>query len=331
MSRRLTLGALAFLATTSLALTAGAGGRPADELFARGRAAVLAGRFDEACPALEESLRLEPGIGTALWLADCYEKSARRLEAWSTFRRAAELARERGDVRSAVAERRAAILEEALPRLTIVPPEGAEGLVVHRDGVAIDAAALGAPVPVGPGAHVVTATAKGREKWSTRVEVPDAPKTVRVEIVFAEGPATAPAVAAAAVRRDLGPGKAPGSAEAPIAVRLGAIATGAVGLTALGVGVVYGLGASASYDESNEGGHCTGRNLCTAEGKRLRGEAHEEATVSTIAFGAGAIALGAAVALWIFSTPSREPRPPTAAWLRSVGVGPGGASFRHTW
>ena len=46
-------------------------------LFTEGRTLMEAERFDEACPKLEESLRLDQGIGTQFNLAHCWEKQGR--------------------------------------------------------------------------------------------------------------------------------------------------------------------------------------------------------------------------------------------------------------
>src|SRR5262245_36723730 len=82
--------ALALLLSSSRASADDAGDkRPAAQaLFDQGRALVTLGRFAEACPKLAESLRLDPGIGTMLWLADCYENVGRSASAWATFREA---------------------------------------------------------------------------------------------------------------------------------------------------------------------------------------------------------------------------------------------------
>src|SRR5262245_20973343 len=54
-------------------------------LFAEGRKLLDEGKFNEACPKFQESLRLKPGIGTRFNLADCWEKSGRTASAWGEF------------------------------------------------------------------------------------------------------------------------------------------------------------------------------------------------------------------------------------------------------
>ncbi|MFM2417004.1 MAG: hypothetical protein RL385_1727, partial [Pseudomonadota bacterium] len=64
----------------------------AEALFDRGLQLLRDGKVSEACSALEESESIEPGIGTMLYLADCYERLGRTASAWALFREAASRA-----------------------------------------------------------------------------------------------------------------------------------------------------------------------------------------------------------------------------------------------
>src|SRR5215470_3965724 len=92
----------------------------AEALFDQGRAAMQDGDFGKACGLLERSQHIDPGVGTLLYLAECYEKSNRTASAWATFREAADAAdRAKESVRARTGRDRAARLEPFLSRLTI--------------------------------------------------------------------------------------------------------------------------------------------------------------------------------------------------------------------
>src|SRR5262249_38113298 len=55
----------------------------AEGLFDQGRAAMQRGDFAQACGLLERSQRIDPAVGTLLYLAECYEKSGRTASAWA--------------------------------------------------------------------------------------------------------------------------------------------------------------------------------------------------------------------------------------------------------
>src|SRR5579862_9018298 len=155
----------------------------AQALFEQGRALVEQGRFADACPKLAESERLDPGIGTMLWLADCYENASRTASAWASFKEAAAAAAMKHDERERVARERAAQLEPKLARLIIaVGPSAGERIEVRRDGVTLGSAEWGVPIPVDPGPHSVTASAPGRLRWSATVELANGPDVVEVTI-----------------------------------------------------------------------------------------------------------------------------------------------------
>src|SRR5215212_4797523 len=89
-------------------------------LFGEGRKLAAQGKYREACPKFEESLRLDPGMGTQFNLADCLEHTGRTATAWAQFLDVAAAARAAAQSeRERVARERAAALEPKLSRLTI--------------------------------------------------------------------------------------------------------------------------------------------------------------------------------------------------------------------
>lgn len=256
----------------------------AEALFERGKELVKEKNFAEACPKLEQSLRLDPGLGTMLWLADCWENAGRTASAWTQFEAAASSAAERSDDREKIARRRAAALAPRLHRLLVtvpvtLPPQA----TISRDGAPIPTDNLGVAVPIDPGTHHLTVTAPNHVTWSLDVVVDTPGTTTRVEIpaLVREGGAASEAGAS--------PSPAP-PADPGASMRTVGLATGAVGLVTLGVGAFLGLRAKSTYDASNDG-HCLPGNFCDAEGKDLRAEADGLATGATVAFAAGAAAV----------------------------------------
>ena len=92
----------------------------AQALFDEARSLMNAGKFAEACPKFAESERLDPGAGTLLNLANCYEKGGQTASAWVTFKDAAAAAdvKHRTDWSQRARERATAL--EPLDRKSVV-------------------------------------------------------------------------------------------------------------------------------------------------------------------------------------------------------------------
>jgi hypothetical protein len=58
----------------------------ADALYEEAGNLMKAGRFVDACPKLEASQRLDPGIGTTMRLGYCYEHVGRTASAWQAWK-----------------------------------------------------------------------------------------------------------------------------------------------------------------------------------------------------------------------------------------------------
>lgn len=292
-------------AVALLASNARADGSPAQALFEEGRTLVLAKDYAQGCPRLAESFRLERGIGTALWLADCLEKSGDLDGAWARFREAADLATQAKDDRASIARRRQTSLEGRVARHRLVVATDDAVVEVQRDGVVVPPEEIGAELAITAGVHTFTATAKGRQSWSAVVEI-----TARPDAVVVNVPVLAPALAVASTesRPEPRPAAPPVVVPRPDSLsgrRVAAIVLASAGVVAIGTGTYFGLRARSTYDGSNADGHCTSANVCDATGKALRSDAKGQALVSTIGFAAGAASLGAGVLLWLLGAPER--------------------------
>ncbi|HEX5661105.1 MAG TPA: tetratricopeptide repeat protein, partial [Polyangiales bacterium] len=169
----------------------------AEALFDRGLALMREGKLDEACARLEQSNAIERGIGTMLYLAECYEKQGRSASAWAVFREAASEAQAAGQFERANAGRlRAEKLEPVLSKLIVDVPDAVrvQGLEVTRNGAPLASGLWGVPLPVDPGRLVIEARAPGYLPASHTVTIERGPHQARYELpVLAAAPQ--PAVA----------------------------------------------------------------------------------------------------------------------------------------
>ncbi|HEY3499812.1 MAG TPA: hypothetical protein VGK73_34210 [Polyangiaceae bacterium] len=317
--------ALGFLAGASWLLCGGPvlaqGGAAAQALFEQGVRELEAGHFDKACPALAESQRLDPHPGTLFALADCEAKSGKVASAVGHFqdylgltsRMAAEQL-ERHAERIALAREQVESLRPRVPTLALQVPEPAPpGLVVERDGLILQGASLGVPLPVDPGEHVIVARLPGRgERRLTVTLSPGETKQLVLEL-----PRESPAPSAAGSA----PTGAPPSEANGSKLRNWGWGLGAAGLTGVLVGSVTGMVVLKKKATVTD--HCLG-SACDAEGKSAADSGRNLATVSTVAFGVGVTAAVASVVILIATEP-RSPKRASQALAPLVSLGPDGA------
>src|SRR5687768_11915066 len=92
----------------------------ANALFDEGKRLMQSGKFAEACTKFADSQRLDPGVGTILNLAACYEKNGQTASAWSAYRAAAAAARDKGQsAREKAARESVARLEPGLLKVIV--------------------------------------------------------------------------------------------------------------------------------------------------------------------------------------------------------------------
>jgi serine/threonine-protein kinase len=308
----------------------------ADALFNAAKALTDAGQYTDACAKYAESKRLAPGIGVTLYLADCYEHIGRTASAWTEFRSAEGLARERNDRRADVARQHAQALEPKLDRLTITvaPTIPQAGLQVLRDGVAVTQEELGLPSPVDPGDHAVVVTAPGHAPRTFTAHVGPESPNAKVDIdalgeSTAPIPEPAPAPLPAPLLAPPPPALPPPPPEDTGATRriLG-LGLGAMGVAGVAVGSVFGVVAKSKLDQSNAG-PCDATDHCTTSGLATRKDAEHAATTSDVGFAVGAVLLAGGVALY-FTAPRA---PSQTGWVLAPAplAGGGGALLRASF
>jgi hypothetical protein len=301
----------------------GADKAAADTLFAEGKKLIAAGDTETACAKFEASLSKVRQLGAQMALASCYEKLGKTASAWGEFRAlASAAAKARDGQRKRFAEEHATALEAKLSRLVIKVEPGyrIDGLQVKRNGVELEAAELGTPVPVDPGDYTVEALAPGWVAWTTTINV-TLPGVVDV-VVPALGKAPikveeAPAPLAAA-RQPLSGDGGDGGDEDRGARRKLAYIVGGSGAAVVAVSLIFGGVASSKWSESKD--HCVDR-VCDQQGVDLADRASTMGTLSTATFVVGAAALAAGAYLWFTSRPS-ETRAEATARARSLRVVP---------
>lgn len=335
------LGAFTLLGATDARAQDASGKAAAEALFDQGVQLMKNGRFSEACPKLETSQRVDPAVGTLLYLAECYERLGRTASAWATFREAESLARGANQAdRARTAGTRAQKLEPELAYLTVSVPADArvEGLVVKRGGAVVLPDLYGVAAPVDPGLIEIEASAPGHRRSSSQVKVAARGKEVATVPKLepepgAEAPPVVPAVAGASTQtttepnaaasgqppRDEGPKSGPDHTLAFI--------VGGAGIVGIGVGSYFGLRAFSKNSDAEE--FCNEQNVCAKEGMDLSQEAENAALVSNIGFIFGGAALATGLVLFFTAGDGEEKQ--TLRIAPTVAKSGGGVSIGGTF
>jgi serine/threonine-protein kinase len=319
---------LLLAATPAAAADSASDKASAEALFDAALELMKHGNYAEACPKLENSQRIDPGVGTLLYLGECYERIGRTASAWATFREAASQAEASGQAKRAkAAHDRIAKLEPDLSYLTIEVAEGTRtlpGLHIRRDGTDAGAGIIGAAVPVDPGPVKVDVTAPDHESFTVTVRIqPRARQTVLIPtLAVSESPhpaEVAPVVAAqpsepppSTQPSQLPPPPPPAPAKNDGSTqRIIGVAVAGLGVVGIGVGTYFGLSAMSSEKKADR--ECSATECEQQAGLNDSTDAHHKATASNVAFavGGGLVAVGAVV---FFTAPHGS--------SASVGVAP---------
>ena len=279
----------------------------AEALFDEGVRLLEQGRFAEACPKLAESEALDPAGGTALDLGFCLEHEGALASAIRAYEEALQMAVRdgRADRQDKATERLASLRERVgRVRVRVAPSVAAlSGFSVSIDGRLVAAAEIDGGAPVDWGTHRVVVGADGKISLTRSIDVDEHRRVAEISVGELADGASPPRAQEPEVARA-------SNAAAPLAAvrrddvglparKKTALAFGAAGLAAVGVGTVFGVLAANSHADSDR--ECPG-GACTHAGADAEGTANRQAWISNGGLVAGGILVGVAAYLWL-STP----------------------------
>jgi len=160
---------------------------PADVAFERGRTLLAAGKYDDACAAFDESLRLDFQFGTLFNAADCNQRRGHLATALAQWKRIA--ADDHNTGRAVKAHDNAAALEPRVPKLAITVVHPVARMAITIDGTPVGDPAQ--PLLVDLGSHEIVVTAPGLQDSRRNVQVTQEANVVRVEVTTGK-PLSAP-------------------------------------------------------------------------------------------------------------------------------------------
>jgi hypothetical protein len=281
----------------------------AEALFLEGERLLKAGKPVEACEAFGASNRIESRAGTLINLGYCREQTGQLASAWSAYKDA--LTRAKDPKKQQIATQRIAAIEPRLSYLTILVPDESrvDGLLLTRNGVAVDQALWNRGVPVDGGTYKVAGRAPGHEQWSTSVEVPKELGKISVEVPRFKDLKLliAPTIAPKPDTEPLDEEE-----EQPTVVtglltprRKIAIAAAGVGVVALAGGVVFGVQGKRLEEDANA--LCPSRSQPCSDAARANNQletARQRALFANVAYAVGAASLIGAGVLWWLGAPT---------------------------
>lgn len=299
----------------------------AQVLFSAGRKLMNEGKYADACPKLEESENLDPGMGTLYNLGDCYEHLGRTASAWAAFDEVASEARAASQItREQDAKGRASKLMPQLSHMTIDARavKTLDGLKIMRDSESIGPPEWSVAIPIDPGERTISVSAPGKKTWTTKIKIAS----------HQDQTVTIPALVDEPVEVSTSPSqpfhdeqRSDGKTQRTI----GLIVAG-VGVAALATGVVLTFMSKGEESKSNDGDCDATTNICkTQNGVNERSTAQLEGNLSTVGFIGGLVLAGGGIVLW--ATAPRSHAAPTTQttgkWnvTPDVSFDPKGASF----
>jgi tetratricopeptide (TPR) repeat protein len=308
------------LALALLASTAHAGDKDkADVLFKQGKKLMAEKKYSDACDAFEQSMKLDPGIGTELNIARCYEEWGKLGRAFHAYKTAEKMAKDAGDARVGKIDELIQNLDPQVPRLTIHVQKDADTSSVTIDGQPVESVADAIVLDPGPHKIEYTNAAGARKSKVVSVELGGSSEiTLDLPAKETKVDHTPPPPPPKHVAETHDPGKA---------YRLGAYALGGTGVVAIGVSTYLTLAAKSKYNDALKA-HCGGMtNNCDSIGLSETHDARHQANIATVVFLAGAAAIGGGVALYLLQPHAKPAEKPDEAMYIVPSVAPDAAGL----
>lgn len=319
---------LAFLPTSALAQDRDA---MAEALYNSALALMEEGKDAEACPKLEQSQKLDPAVGTLLYLGLCYERIGKTASAWAAYRSASEASRKANQPeRRKIALERAEKIEPLLSTVTLqLPGGGPAGLSIVFDEAPLGVASLGVPIPVDPGSHTLEVGAPGHESRTIEISIGAGgeKKLVTIEPLDASTAASVPPPVAPADGPDGAPAERDEVSSSSSQKIIGVV-VGGVGLVGLAAGSYFAIHSGNKQDDAKA--DCANYpNDCNDTGIAANDEAKDAARNANIAFILGGAALVGGIVL--YATAPAEPSGASYRLTPAVGSKSGGLVLSGRW
>lgn len=286
----------------------------AEALYRQAKALMDRGELEEACEKFAASHALEPGVGTLLYLGDCYERAGRFASALETFEAAAKLAEDRGDdARQHLASVRAKALGPRTPKLEI-RSRGAlsANFQITVNGAPLEHTELNRPLARDEGEYDIGFSAPGRDSFVSHIELKNGAPGVTVVDVPRLIRTSSPVASEVPMSDDIE------DAERGDGQRVVAWIVGGAGMALAITAGVFTTLAVKKNDDSKGSCDPSDPNRCDLEGVRLRGDAKSNATIATVTGIVGGLAVASGVVLYV-TAPESESGVPEGAMLMLNG------------
>jgi len=310
---------------------------------------LAAGRFKEACSALKQRYLQEERPVTLFRLAECYEKWGRIATAAATYDdylaaydKLTDSQQKEERRREEIASKQREVLEARVPKVILrLPRDAPSDTVVKRrpfeDGPLV-AVAVGIPLPIDPGEHVLTTEVPGRASALTKFTVQERDKrNIDVEVPSASDKIEPtnrlrPVEPKPSLLPPLDPGIS--------GRRVAAYSLGAVGALGLLGGVVTGVITWAQKEPIAT--NCkpwtdpvdkATKLACNDVGVSAKETAGVTGILSSILFPVGVVALGTGITLYLTEPPPSRfgAAPPQLRVGTAVGVGAASLEVDVRW